>query len=74
MSQLEQRGIAESAEKLSTEEKLLLIEYLAEDVLEEWPDSLIVPQIIRHARDLRRNKSEATTNYTKPSKFSGRRK
>lgn len=58
MSQLEQRGIAEADNvskiaSLSTEEKLLLIEYLAEDVLKEWPDSLIVPQIIYHARYLR---------------------
>jgi hypothetical protein len=62
MSQLEQRGIAEQAESpsgksaidnLSKEEKLLLIEYLAEDVLKEWPDSLITAQIVYHARYLR---------------------
>jgi hypothetical protein len=59
---------------LSTEEKLKLMEVLAEDIWQAYPDSLILPQIIRHARDLQRNKSEATTNYTKKPKFSGKRK
>lgn len=58
MSQLEQRGIAEADNvskiaSLSTEEKLLLIELMAEDIRKEYPDSLITAQIVYHARYLR---------------------
>lgn len=55
-------------DNLSTDECLILLEYLAERISIDKPDNLIATQILFHARVLNGNSGETTANFRRKGK------